>query len=78
MPGMSKQTTYFLLRIDHPENVDVDGLRARMEGGQNVISLQVLGHPTRSQLMMPTNLLTLPLIMSIHCIISEADWTADC
>lgn len=41
---MNKQTTYFLLRIDHPKNVDVDGLRARMEGGQNVISLQVLEH----------------------------------
>lgn len=41
---MTKQTTYFLLRIDHPENVNVDGLRARMEGGQNVISLQVLEH----------------------------------
>ena len=39
---MNKKTTYFLLRIDHPENVNADGLRARMEGGQNVISLQVL------------------------------------
>lgn len=41
---MNKQTTYFLLRIDHPENVNADGLRARMEGGRNVISLQVLEH----------------------------------
>lgn len=41
---MNKQTTYFLLRIDHPENVNVDGLRARMEGGRNIISLQVLEH----------------------------------
>ena len=41
---MKKQTTYFLLRIDHPENVDIDGLRARMEGGQNVVDLQVLEH----------------------------------
>ncbi len=44
MSRMNKQTTYFLLRIDHPENVNVDGLRARMEGGQNVISLQVMEH----------------------------------
>lgn len=41
---MNKQTTYFLIRIDHPENVDVKGLRARMEGGQNIISLQILEH----------------------------------
>lgn len=44
MPRMKKQTTYFLLRIDHPENVNVDDLRARMEGGRNVIDLQVLEH----------------------------------
>jgi hypothetical protein len=41
---MKKQTTYFLLRIDHPETVNVDGLKARFKGGQNVIDLQVLEH----------------------------------
>tara|TARA_B100001094_G_scaffold262674_1_gene263954 strand:+ start:285 stop:470 length:186 start_codon:yes stop_codon:yes gene_type:complete len=41
---MSKQRTYFLIRIDHPENVDVDRLSASMEGGQNVIEIQIIEH----------------------------------
>ena len=41
---MKKQTTYFLLRVDHPESANPDGLVARMEGGRNVIKLQVLEH----------------------------------
>ena len=41
---MNAQTTYFLIRIDHPENVDGDRLSASMEGGQNVIQIQVLQH----------------------------------
>lgn len=56
--SMKKQTTYFLLRIDHPETVDVDGLKARMEGGQNVISLQVIEHSET----VPSNDHTFPFI----------------
>ena len=36
--------TYFLISIDHPENVNVDGLRARFEGGQNVKTFKVIEH----------------------------------
>jgi len=36
--------TYFLISIDHPENVDVDRLRASFEGGQNVKSFKLIEH----------------------------------